>query len=72
MQNGFVESFNGRLRDECLNEHLFDSLPDARQLIGAWRRDYNHERPHSSLGGLTPRAFANRSGDDQNRNSANF
>lgn len=72
MQNGFVESFNGRLRDECLNEHLFDSLPDARRLIGAWRRDYNHERPHSSLDGLTPWAFANRSGDDQNRNRANF
>ena len=72
MQNGFVESFNDRLRDECLNEHLFDSLPDARRLIGAWRRDYNHERPHSSLDGLTPWAFSNRSGDDQNRNSANF
>ena len=72
MQNGFVESFNGRLRDECLNEHLFESLPGARRLIGAWRRDYNHERPHSSLKGLTPWAFANRSRDDQNWNSANF
>lgn len=49
-QNGFIESFNGRLRDECLNAHWFWSLPDARQKIEAWRRDYNEARPHSSLG----------------------
>lgn len=72
MQNGFVESFNGRLRDECLNEHLFDSLHHARHLIGAWRDDYNHTRPHSSLGGLTPWEFVNRSEKDQNLNRANF
>jgi transposase InsO family protein len=48
MQNGFVESFNGRLRDECLNEHMFSSLSQARQLIEAWRDDYNHKRPHTS------------------------
>ena len=57
-QNGFSESFNGRLRDELLNETLFRSLPDARAKLEAWRRDYNEERPHSSLGYLTPRAYA--------------
>ena len=59
-QNGFVESFNGRFRDECLNEHLFRSLPAARRIIEAWRSDYNTTRPHTSLNGLTPAAFANR------------
>jgi putative transposase len=56
-QNGFVESFNGRFRDECLNEHLFGSQPAARRIIEAWRTDYNTERPHTSLSGLTPAAF---------------
>ncbi len=55
-QNGFVESFNGKLRDECLNEEVFDSLSHARKVLGRWRHDYNHHRPHSSLGGLTPAA----------------
>ena len=59
-QNGFVESFNGRLRDECLNEHLFPSLAAARRIIEAWRTDYNTVRPHSSLGGLAPAEFTNR------------
>ena len=59
-QNGFVESFNGRFRDECLNEHLFRSLASARRIIEAWRIDYNHSRPHTSLNGLTPAAFATR------------
>ena len=54
MQNGFVESFNGRMRDECLNEHLFDNLRHAPQLIAAWRTGFNHNRPHTSLAGLTP------------------
>ena len=72
MQNGFVESFNGRLRDECLNEHMFSSLRHARQLIAAWRDDYNHHRPHSSLDGLTPREFLNRSTKDQTLNRTNF
>lgn len=54
MQNGFVESFNGKLRDECLNEHLFSNLTEARQIIEKWRIDYNINRPHTSLGGLTP------------------
>ncbi|GGG52012.1 hypothetical protein GCM10010964_43980 [Caldovatus sediminis] len=60
-QNAFVESFNGRLRDECLNEHLFGSLAEARRLIEAWREDYNRVRPHGSLGGRTPEEFARRS-----------
>ena len=64
MQNGFVESLIGRLRDECLNEHLFSSLPAARHTIELWRIDYNTKRPHTSLNGLTPMAFANRSAMD--------
>jgi putative transposase len=60
MQNGFVESFNGRLRDECLNEHLFANLNEARQIIEEWRIDYNTNRPHTSLNGLTPTEFATR------------
>ena len=68
MQNGFVESFNGRLRDECLNEHLFANLNDARQIIEDWRIDYNTARPHSSLNGLTPTEFAARPGPGHNRN----
>jgi putative transposase len=72
MQNGFVESFNGRLRDECLNEHLFAGLRHARHLIAAWRDDYNHHRPHTSLDGLTPREYFNRSEKDQTRNRLNF
>ena len=57
-QNGFNESFNGRLRDELLNETLFRSLPHARAVLEAWRRDYNETRPHSKLGWLTPKAYA--------------
>lgn len=64
MQNGFVESLNGRFRDECLNEHLFRSLPAARWLIEEWRIDYNARRPHTSLGGLTPNEFATQSMGD--------
>ena len=60
VQNAFVESFNGRLRDECLNEHVFRSLYQARGIVEAWRIDYNTVRPHSSLGGLAPSVFANR------------
>ncbi len=53
-QNGLIESFNGSLRDECLNEEIFDSLADARQTLALWRYDYNNVRPHSSLGNQTP------------------
>lgn len=58
MQNGYAESFNGRMRDELLNETLFLSLDHARVVISAWAEDYNQERPHSSLGYETPAAFA--------------
>jgi putative transposase len=53
VQNCFIESFNGRLRDECLNQHWFLNLADARQIVAEWRVDYNRVRPHSALGGLT-------------------
>ena len=61
-QNAFVESFNGKLRDECLNAHQLLSIDDARSKIEAWRVDYNLHRPHSSLGQLTPREYLRRSG----------
>ena len=67
-QNGFIESFNGRLRDEGLNEHLFTNLTEAMGIIGAWRIDYNTIRPHTSLGGLTPAAFATRPAEGHNQN----
>jgi putative transposase len=60
IQNAFIESFNSRLREECLNEHVFVSLADARNKIEKWRIEYNRERPHSSLGHLTPEEFATR------------
>ena len=59
MQNGYIKSFNGRMRDKLLNETLFFDLDQARQLIGAWVADYNTARPHSSLGYRTPAAYAN-------------
>lgn len=61
MENGYVESFNGKFRDECLNSPWFMSMEDARTIIEGWRVDYNEERPHSSLGQLTPTDFARRS-----------
>ncbi|PJL79284.1 hypothetical protein B9Y88_03280 [Stenotrophomonas maltophilia] len=57
-QNAYVESFNGRLRDECLNEHWFTGLLHARTVIETWRREFNEERPKNALGGLTPQAYA--------------
>ena len=68
MQNGIVESFNGRLRDELLNETQFRSLTQARGIIEAWRLDYDEERPHTSLKGLTPNEFGTRSNKDDNQN----
>ena len=59
-QNAYVESFNARFRDECLNEHVFRNLAHARAVIAQWRTDYNERRPHSALGYLTPREFAAR------------
>ena len=67
-QNGFVESFNGRLRDELLNETLFRSLDHARTALAEWRDDYNGCRPHTSLKGLTPNEFATWSTEDHNLN----
>lgn len=58
MQNGYMESFNGKLRDECLNEHVFGSLAYARRIIETWRVDCNEVRPHLSLGYQTPEEFA--------------
>src|SRR6202040_3105534 len=60
VQNAFIESFNSKLRDECLNEYVFSSLGEARAIIEAWRHDYNHLRPPSSLGYLAPEEFAAR------------
>jgi putative transposase len=57
VQNAFIESFNGKMRDECLNEHWFLSLGEARETIENWRRDYNEVRPHSALGNRTPKEF---------------
>jgi len=57
VENGIIESFNGRLRDECLNLHWFESLAEARQLIEEWRQEYNEIRPHSSLGNLAPAEY---------------
>lgn len=59
-QNAYVESFNGRFRDECLNEHWFMHLLHARTVIETWRREYNEERPKKALAGLTPSAYAHR------------
>ena len=58
MQNGFIESFNGRFRDEFLNEVLFSTLSEARALIATWKEDYNSQRPHSALGNIPPAEFA--------------
>jgi putative transposase len=61
-ENGFTESLNGKIRDECLNAHWFTSLAEARRIITSWKEDYNHVRPHSSLNYLTPAAFVQQQG----------
>jgi len=58
VENGYIESFNGKLRDECLNVEVFFTLADARRKLGLWRHDYNHHRPHSALADRTPNEFA--------------
>ncbi len=58
VENGYIESFNGKLRDECLNVEVFFTLADARRKLHLWRRDYNHHRPHSALADRTPAEFA--------------
>ena len=62
MQNGYIESFNGKFRDECLNQHWFVSLAEARVTIENWRVDYNEQRPHQGLGQRTPAEFARKWG----------
>jgi len=62
VQNGYIESFNGRLRDECLNTEVFSTLADAREKLECWRQDYNETRPHSALADRTPGELARRSG----------
>ena len=57
-QNAYIESFNGKFRDECLNEQWFETLTQARQEISRWRRDYNEVRPHSAIGRIPPAQFA--------------
>jgi len=69
-QNAFIESFNGRLRDELLNETLFTKLVHACEALSHWRIDYNTVRPHSGLGNLTPAAYANVSAPNTQRNGA--
>ena len=66
-ENGFIESFNGRLRDECLNTELFFSLADAREKLERWRRDYNECRPHSSLSGLSPMEYLRQAANKRNQ-----
>ena len=58
VENAFIESFNGRLRDECLNAHVFASTIEALRVLDAWRHDYNHVRPHSAIGDMAPIEFA--------------
>jgi putative transposase len=58
-QNAFVGSFNGRFRDECLNDTLFSTLTEARSAITSWKEDYNHHRPHSTLGNIPPSLQSN-------------
>ena len=65
VENAFIESCNGRLRDECLNVHQFASLAEAQAMIEAWRVDYNTRRPHSSLGHLTPSEFVRQCQEEQ-------
>ena len=69
-QNGFIESFNGRLRDELLNQTLFKSLPHVRAVLQPWQRNYNEERPHSKLGWMTPPACASALSGEAGRDAA--
>jgi putative transposase len=70
VENAFIESFNGRLRDECLNVHQFATLAEAQTIIDAWRVDYNTRRPHSSLGHLTPSEFIDQRQGEQDAENA--
>ncbi len=70
--NAFIESFNGSFRDECLNIHWFLSIQDAKDKIESWRDEYNTFRPHNSLGDLTPREFAEKYADRDQKNTQFF
>jgi putative transposase len=73
VQNAYIESFNGKLRDECLNEHWFSNLDEAKERIEAWRQDYNTVRPHSALGDLSPEEFVRSKRHSQsNTENTNF
>ncbi len=63
VENAYIESFNGRLRDECLNANIFYNLEEAKNVVEKWREEYNDWRPHSSLGNQTPSEYAKRSKD---------
>ena len=71
VQNAYIESFNGKFREECLNDNIFVSLQSAREIIENWRQDYNSERPHSSLNDMTPEAFASTFIKDQKTENTN-
>jgi len=71
-QNAYIESFNGKFRDECLNEHVFTSLYDAQTKIESWRKDYNENRPHRSLKQLTPNEFAVRFNQQKKAETTNL
>jgi len=72
-ENGMIESFNGRLRDECLNVNEFATLDHVKEILRAWRHDYNHCRPHGSLGNLTPSEYGRKwSGNDPEAPSSSF
>jgi putative transposase len=72
VEDAFIEAFNGRLRDECLNVHPFTSIADAQAKIDAWRVDDNARRPHSSLGHLTPNEFVAQRQAERIANAAEF
>lgn len=72
MQNGYIESFNGKFRDECLNENWLPSLIAARDVIADWRRDYNEVRPHSGCGRIPPAQFAATHRSNINSNAVPF
>jgi putative transposase len=71
-ENGHIESFNGRFRDECLNVHQFTSLEHAQSVMDVWRDDYNHQRPHGSLGHLTPVEYRKRHGNKRTPEATGF
>lgn len=70
-QNAFIESFNGKFRDECVNQTIFFTINDAKEKVELWRKEYNEERPHSALQGMTPNEFANKEKTSREKIMAN-